>query len=86
MKRFMIDITGQAVIEISDEAFEAVNDEWRGQFYNLRSELEIAEHIAHNLIINNWRLSQLDGWADQPDENAVIVQAPELRCYAYPDD
>jgi hypothetical protein len=83
-RTFTIEITGYAEIEIDDEVIEVVNNEWREQFYNLRSEAEIVEHVAYNLLVNKWQLSQLDGWADQPDDNATVTIEPELTVSAYP--
>lgn len=63
-----------AVIELDDAVIEAVDDEWRAQFYNLHTPERIAEHIGFNLIVNRRPLSDLDGWADQPDENARVIE------------
>jgi len=68
-----------AVIELDDAVIEAVDDGWRAQFYNLHTPEEIAEHVGFNLIVNRGRLSMLDGWADQPDENARVLEWPELK-------
>lgn len=35
---------------------------------------DIAAHIAYNLIIHRMELSDLDGWADQPDERAFVLE------------
>jgi len=40
---------------------------------------EIAEHIGYNLIVNRQRLSNLDGWADQPDCRARVIKWPYLE-------
>lgn len=67
-----------AVIELDDAVIEAVDDEWRAQFYHLVTPERIAEHVGFNLIVNHGRLSMLDGWADQPDENARVIEWPDL--------
>jgi len=59
-------------IELDSAVIDVVDDEWRSGLYNLRTPESIAEHIAGNLI-RGARLSMLDGWADQPDGNARIV-------------
>ena len=80
--QFRVHLDGIATIELDEAVLRVVDDEWRKQFYPLFSVQEIAEHIAYNLIINNACLSQLDGWADQPDSNAVIVDEPEWDTFA----
>ena len=83
-RRFKLDFSmydeyvDSAVIELDDAVFEAVDNEWRAQFYNLHMAEGIAEHIGFNLIINHGQLSMLDGWADQPDENARVLVWPDL--------
>lgn len=67
-----------AVIELDDAVIEAVDDEWCSVFYNFITPEGIAEHVGYNLIINGLSLSQMDGWADQPDENARVIEWPEL--------
>ena len=68
-----------AVIELDDAVIEAVDDGWRAQFYHLVTPKGIAEHVAYNLIVNSVPLSMMDGWADQPDENARVIQWPALE-------
>ena len=41
--------------------------------YDLTTPQEIAEHIAFNIIVNDANLSQLDGFANLPDNFANIV-------------
>ena len=57
---------------LADEVIDAVDDEWRSSFYDLRSPEEIAGMIARCLIVYDLHLSSLDGFADQPNSNAVI--------------
>ncbi len=86
-RKFEITFNGIAYIELDDQVIDVVDDEWRSHLYNLRTPEEIAEHIAYNLIFNNGSLSILDGWADQPDENAkyrdmeteVDIEAEEIK-------
>jgi|GEM_PF-3337337 len=67
-----------AVIELDEAVIEAVDDEWRAVFYDLRTPEAVAKHIGYNLIVNRLVLSQLDGWADQPDANARAISRPDL--------
>lgn len=84
-RRFKLDFSvhgefvDSAVIELDNAVIEAVDDEWRAIFYDLHMPEEIAIHIGYNLIVNHWSLSSLDGWADQPDENARVISWPGLH-------
>jgi hypothetical protein len=74
-RRFRVDfgVRGSLVIELDEKVISVVDDIWRSQLYDLHTPEEIAGHVAYNLA-NGSRLSQLDGWADQPDENAKILE------------
>ena len=74
---FRINLMGSAVIELDDEVISVVNDEWRKNFYRLVTVNDIAGHIGYNLIVNGVSLSQLDGWADQSDEDAILLRPTE---------
>ena len=69
---YEIEVLVTARFELDDQVIDVVDDEWREQLYNLKNEIEIAEHIGWNLV-QGLKLSQLDGWADQPDSNAKIL-------------
>lgn len=66
-----------AVIELDEAVISAVDDDWRAMFYDLHEPEDIAQHVGYNLIVNHLRLSQMDGWADQPDSNAKVLTHPE---------
>lgn len=70
---FMVKIEIEVELELDQSVIDAVDDEWRGIFYSdLKTEEDIAGHIATNLV-RGFSLSHLDGWADQSDSNAIIV-------------
>lgn len=71
-KKFTVTFSVTAVIELDEQVLAVVDDEWRGQFYPLLDNSDIAEHIAYNMVSNGACLSQLDGWGDQPDSNAIL--------------
>ena len=73
MKKFAVVFEVTVEIELDEKVISVVDDAWRDVLYPLHSEEDIAEHIAYNLARNNARLSQLDGWADQPDSNANLI-------------
>ena len=72
-RKFRVKLVIDCDIILDEEVINRVDDEWRSQFYSLTSANDIAEHIAYNLVVNNARLSQLDGWADMKDLQAAII-------------
>ena len=66
-RKFRVGFYVEADIELDDRIFENVDNEFRNTLYNLSTEEEIIEHVARNVLINNFRLSSLDGWANLPD-------------------
>ena len=72
-KKYSVRWEVEAVIEVDDEVIDRVDDEWREHLYDLQTESEIMEHIAHNLLVNRIKLSSMDGWADMDDSKARIV-------------
>ena len=74
----------EAEIEIEQSVIDAaMTDEFASEFFTMRRAEEVAEHLAWNMVRGN-ELSQLDGFADQP-ETAVKcgrlapVAADELK-------
>jgi hypothetical protein len=84
-RTFTIHTSGEFELTLDEQVISVVDDEWRSQLYNLHTPEDIAEHIAYNLIFNGGYLSDLDGWADQPDSNAklkeidVSITAEEIK-------
>ena len=76
-RKFKISFSGEAVIEIDDSVLKTVDDNWKNIFYNLRNDKEVAEHVGYNLVINGGSLSDLDGFADQEDDNVKIIEDPD---------
>lgn len=72
---FEIRIVGTARLTLSDVLIASIDDGWRKQFYNLRTLKEIAEHIGFNMLANDLLLSEIDGFADRQDAEAVMVDA-----------
>ncbi len=71
-RTFTVRVSCIATLELDDAVIDVVDDEWRKKFYKLRTPKHIAEHITYNRVVNGARLSHLDGWADQDDDNAVL--------------
>lgn len=73
MTKYNVVFEVDCTVEIDSKVIDRVDDEWRKHLYDLKSERDIVEHIAYNLVINRYRLSELDGWADMDDSMARIV-------------
>lgn len=71
-RKFEIECTVWATLELEDEVIDCVDDEWRKDLYNLQTPEEIAQMIGRNMI-RGAELSDLDGWANQPNSNAKLV-------------
>ncbi len=78
---FEVEFTGMVVLELDDAVIDAVDDDWRKVLYDLQTPEEIADMVAFNLVINGYKLSGLDGWSNQPDENAKIVEDADWDTY-----
>ena len=74
---FDLEFSGTATIELDDAVIDAVDDEWRQSLCDLHTPEAIARHVGYNLVVNELRLSSMDGWADQDDGNARVLRRPE---------
>ena len=72
-RRFSIELMATATLELDEDVINAVDDEWRSDLYDLNTPEEIAEMIGRCMIAYSSNLSDLDGWADQPNENAKLI-------------
>ena len=73
MKReYTVRVVGTATVTIDDTLIESVDVGWRKQFYPLCSPQEIADHIGYNMLVNKCDLSDIDGFADRDDSDAVM--------------
>ena len=70
-RRFLVPIYVEIAIE-ERLLTDVLTDEWRHNFYPLAAAPEVASHLAYNLIQGR-RLQSLDGFADQPEEAARIL-------------
>jgi len=74
MRKFRVRFEGEIELEVADELLKSCNtDEWREQMMPFKRDEEFVEHIAYNTVINNLRLEQIDGYADQPEERVRLV-------------
>lgn len=67
------DIHFDGSIELDDVVIQAVDDDWRKVFYpSITTPQKVAEHIAFNMIVNDLKLSEIDGFANLKDEMAKL--------------
>lgn len=59
-------------VELDDQVIDAVDDNFRKHIYDLETVEDVVEMIVRNMI-KGADLSQLDGWANQPNKNAKII-------------
>ena len=78
MAEIPVELTTYASIRVNDSAVLDLTrgEPWAG--HPFENEDELLEHLAVNLIARDLRLSQLDGWADLPDD-AVEVRIDEIE-------
>lgn len=67
-RQFEVEIKQTVIIEIDDSVVN-INDDPSGNI----------NHIAYNMIVNQLDLNEIDGFADQPKENAKIVHESGWR-------
>lgn len=74
MARRQFSVSLDVLIEVDDALLvDVLTDEWRAQFYPLRTPADVAGHLARNLVRGS-SLGDLDGFADQPPERAQVVE------------
>jgi hypothetical protein len=67
-RRFRVTVETTAILEIDDKVFAAVDDDWR-----FRDNDDIAAHVGFNVLINNCKLTSIDGFAGLNDKLVSIV-------------
>ncbi len=77
-RRFRVRIEREVEIDISEDVLRATaSQEWVESIGGFgKDPLKVAEHLAHNFVTNGLRLQSIDGYADQPDEAAKVVDEP----------
>ena len=73
-RKFEVELNAYATLELDEAVISVVDDDWRKSLYALNTPEDIAKHIGFNMVVNQIRLSQLDGWADQPDDHARVLR------------
>jgi hypothetical protein len=71
-RKFSVHLIGDCEIEIDDKVIDSVNDDWRSQFYNLQTKEDIVTFILLNMLQDGY-LSNIDGFADQNDDDAYYT-------------
>lgn len=70
--KFRIKVIGEAILEIDESVIKTVDQDWRDNWYPYDTPEEIAEHIGYNMLVNNFTLSQIDGFADLFDSSVTL--------------
>lgn len=81
-RRFLV----SALIEITIEEHlltDVLTDEWRQTFYALTTAEDVAGHLAYNLIQGR-RIGSLDGFADQSEDAARIIEIDTVETQELP--
>jgi hypothetical protein len=87
MSKHRIPVSCVVEIEVNDpDVIERVTgpkgDEWRSYAYDLRTEQEVLEHLAHAAVVAGVdNAKTLDGWADLP-KNAVTMRICDVEADA----
>ena len=76
--QFQIDVEVEIDPIVIDRAF---TDDWQDSYYDFFEEREVVEHLTSNIVFQGRQLSQLDGWADLPD-NLIKVRETDRWSYA----
>jgi hypothetical protein len=71
VRRFEVTIQKTVVVSIDESVLEQARTE-PTFFRPPLTDGGVAEHVAFNLVCNSLRLSQIDGYANCPDESAVV--------------
>lgn len=73
MAEYEVFVEGVVRLNIADEVFTAVDEDWRKKFYDLKTRAAIAEFLAMNIAVNHLDLSDIDGFADQPNSRVIVI-------------
>jgi hypothetical protein len=77
---FEVELHTMATIELDDEVIKAgASDDFYEVMGYRMSPQEVADHIVYQKIFNGASLSQLDGFADQPNSNAKILNEDTIK-------
>lgn len=79
-KRRKFVATFSVEIEVDQSAIDrGLSEEFRKEFYDFRTEMQVAAHLAYNLM-RGAEIRQLDGFADMPESVAHCQQPFEEDC------
>ena len=73
---FGIVVKSLSILELDEDVIDVVDDDWRSNLYDIHTPEEIAEMVGRCMVVHRLPLSSLDGWADQPDDNAKLIFGP----------
>jgi hypothetical protein len=65
------------VIELDQQVFDNVDDEWRKDIYNIGGDDEIAAFIGYHLCVRNSRLNEIEGFSNLENNLANVIKWPQ---------
>lgn len=71
VRRFEVTIQKTVVVTLDESVLEQARTE-PAFFRPPLTDGGVVEHVAFNLVCNELRLSQIDGYANCPDESAIV--------------
>lgn len=78
-RKFRVSYTIDVEVIVNDaDVFDRITgpsgDEWRAEFYGMRTERDVVDHFAFNAIANRvCQANELDGWADLGENAATMT-------------
>lgn len=67
---FSVEFSGGVIIRINRQSLENIGTEHADKLNTIE---KVVAYIAYQMLFEKKRLSELDGWENQPDENARII-------------
>lgn len=63
-------------MEVTDAMVdEAMSADWKKYYYDLRSKIEVAEHLSYNAVVNGVRdFTMLDGFAHTKKDDIKVLK------------
>lgn len=65
------------IIELDQQVFDNVDDEWRKDIYNIGGDDKIAAFIGYHLCVRNLQLDEIDGFANLENNLANVIRWPQ---------
>jgi len=73
-RKFEVEFTGNVTLELEQSVLDEVDESFKKNIYNLDTLEKIVQHLAYNLVINQFKLSDMDGWIYHDNSDARILE------------